>query len=364
MNDRLVMRRVRDEWLHEALFAGEWIDEAGARAGVEWLYALAGMRRPSVELYDSPRAMQERLIHGKPFAAFWKRSVEVLTGHESSNDVASAIHDIVEKHVCNLAWGPMMGDDRRRELAEEVRRRVAAPVFQATGHVWGVIERSLIDTYKMKFFRFSQHSLLTHLDAVAYCDLFCRIGLLQDDNFVRYTQFLKSGVFLSYWDHLFALVCPRPSVLRRNAQGRVHSEEGCAMGWSDGYRIYCLHGVPFHEGLWEKIVLRKLGFMDIMRIPNLERRFAALRMMDPDEMLREARAEIIHQSERGNSLYCVKTLFGGRREYFLRYTCPSTGKVYLKGIPREVAKKKNADEAQAWAHHFTLAEYLQMTAES
>jgi len=358
------MHGVRDEWLHEALFAGEWIDEAGAKEGIEWLYSLAGVRNPSVEIHESPRAIQERLICGESFPALLKRSAEVLTGHESYNYIASAIHKAVEKHVCNIEWRPMMGEDRRRKLVEEVRSRVAVPVHNATSHVSGVIERDLIDTLKMKFFRFSQHSLLTELDDVAYWDVFCRLGLLQDDNFGRYVQLLKSGVFLAYWENSFGLVCPRPSIIRRNAQGRVHSEDGCAMGWQDGYRIHCLHGIPFNEGLWEQVVLRKRGFIEVMRIPNLEQRIAALRMTDPDEMLRGAQAEKIHESERGNSLYCVQTLFGGRPEYFLRYACPSTGRVYLKGIPREVAKKKNADEAQAWAHHFTLAEYLQMTAES
>jgi hypothetical protein len=364
LKNRRIMHRVRDEWLDEALFAGEWIDEDGAHEGIEWLYSLAGMSKPAVEMYESPRAVQERLIGGESFAALLKRGAEVFTGQEPSNYIASAIHRAVEKHVCNSAWYPMMGEEKCRKLVAEVRSRVAVPVYQATTHVGDVIERDLMDTFKRKFFRFSQHSLLAQLDDVAYCDFFCRLGLLQDDNFDRHVQFLKSGVFLSYWYDSVALVCPRPSLIRRNTQGRLHSEEGWAMGWRDGYRIHCLYGIPFHEGLWEQVVLRKLRFTEVMGIPNIERRIAALRMMDPDEMLRGAQAEKIHESKRGNSLYCVKLFVGDRPGYVLRYACPSTGKVYLKGIPREVAKKKNADEAQAWTHHFTLSEYLQMTAES
>ena len=328
------MHRVRDEWLHEALFAGEWIDEDRAKEGVEWLYSMGGVRNPSVEMYESPRAVQERLISGESYATFLKRGAEVFTGHEPSNYIASAIHKAVEKHACNIAWCPMMGEERCRKLVEEVRSRVAVPVHHATSQVWGVIERDLMDTFKRKFVGFSQDSLLTQLDEVAYCDFFCRVALLQDDNFDRYVQFLKSGVFLSYWSDSVGLVCPRPSLIRRNAQGRVHSEEGWAMGWRDGYRIHCLHGIPFHEGLWEQVVLRKLSFIEVMRIPNIEQRIATLRMMDPDEMLRGAQAKKIHESERGNSLYCVKMFSGHRPEYVRRYTCPSTGKVYLKGIPR------------------------------
>src|SRR5947209_7650954 len=138
------MHRVRDEWLHEALFAGEWIDVDGAKEGIEWLYFRAGLSKPSVERYESPRAVQEHLICGESFATRLKRGAEVFTGHEPSNYIASAIHRAVEKHVCNIAWYPMMGEERCKKLVEEVRSRVAVPVHHATSHVFEVIERDLM----------------------------------------------------------------------------------------------------------------------------------------------------------------------------------------------------------------------------
>ena len=85
---------------------------------------------------------------------------------------------------------------------------------------------------------------------------------------------------------------------------------------------------------------------------------------DPDGFLRGVDAELVHKSERGNELYVVNEWYSdGSEAYFLRYMCPSTGRVYVKGLRPDIAWK-NADSAQAWSFGLTHDEYRNLTAES
>lgn len=52
----------------------------------------------------------------------------------------------------------------------------------------------------------------------------------------------------------FAMVSERPCILKRDAGGRLHSEDGPAIAWSDGWGVYFWHGLripPSHEWIIE-----------------------------------------------------------------------------------------------------------------
>jgi hypothetical protein len=102
-----------------------------------------------------------------------------------------------------------------------------------------------------------------------------------------------------------------------------------------------------------------------MTTSNEENDLETLKELDPDRFLERAGAVLVHKSGRGNELYLIRRWSDYYREaYFLRYSCPSTDRVYVKGIRPDIGTLRDADLAQAWSFGLTLEEYRNLAAES
>jgi hypothetical protein len=165
---------------------------------------------------------------------------------------------------------------------------------------------------------------------------------------------LKNGTMGFWFGEKDIIILPIPKI--KLSEAGLHSEKGPAIEW-ENEKYYFLHGVEFSEGLWEKIINKQLSLKEILEIKNIEQRMTALKYMDPEQLLKEANAELLDKSTRGNELYLIKGIF---REpaYFLKYKCPSTGRIYIKGVPPEIGQEKDSDLAQAWSLNLTKEEYL------
>jgi hypothetical protein len=64
-------------------------------------------------------------------------------------------------------------------------------------------------------------------------------------------------------------------------------------------------------------------------------------------------------SKRGNELYLIQNVFT-RDAYYLKYACPSTGRVYVSGIEPEVGEQGSADLSMAWKFGLTEKEYKEL----
>jgi hypothetical protein len=158
-------------------------------------------------------------------------------------------------------------------------------------------------------------------------------------------ELFRNGVFQYKFVKNKIIVLTLPQMIFKN--NRLHSETEPAIKWQKT-KLYFLHGVRFDEYLWKKVTKRKLKLKDILDIENIEQRMVALRMMDAEKLLKEAKAELIDKSSKGNELYVVEDIFR-QPAYFLKYQCPSTGRVYISGIKPQVAEtSKNADVCMAW----------------
>ncbi len=159
-------------------------------------------------------------------------------------------------------------------------------------------------------------------------------------------------VVLGYPHDIVVLVQP---VIEMTENGRFHSEKGPAIYWQD-WGMYFIEGVEFTKEEWEKIINKTLTLKDLLKLENIEKRRVVFTRMEPEKVLKEAKAKRLHKSKRGNELYLVKGIFSGDA-YFLKYKCPSTGRFYLKGIPPEIGREKDSDLAQAWSLGLTKKEY-------
>lgn len=127
----------------------------------------------------------------------------------------------------------------------------------------------------------------------------------------------------------------------------MHSVVGPAIAWRDGYELHYLWGVHFETELWEKVTKKTLPVKDVLAMENTEQRMAALKVYGANACLEGANAKLLDKSARGNELFVLKNLFS-KAQYALRYTCPSTGRVYVSFVPPEVGIDGKADRAMGW----------------
>ena len=156
---------------------------------------------------------------------------------------------------------------------------------------------------------------------------------------------------------------PTPLVLL-DKDNEFHSELKPAIKWKGGKEFYFLHGVRFEKDLFDKVVEKKLSGEEIMSMKNMEQRMIALKYADSEVMLRSLKGRMVEKSDRGNELWLVKDFMSFPDAYFLRYSCPSTGRIYVSGIDPEYAKGKTADECMSWKFGLKLQNYLSMKIES
>lgn len=73
-----------------------------------------------------------------------------------------------------------------------------------------------------------------------------------------------------WWPHHgFVVLTDRPTTIRRDPQGRFHSDHGPALTYDDGYNLYSWHGVTISA---DPDVIRDLKLDEIMKEPNSETR--------------------------------------------------------------------------------------------
>jgi len=154
-----------------------------------------------------------------------------------------------------------------------------------------------------------------------------------------------------------AIVILNPRRMEFNAAEEIHCADGSAVEFFDG-TSYCLwKGIPVPD----RWILEKdrLGLDDLISQKNIELRRILVEIAGYEKML--AKAKLVNSSKKGNELFVIPKVMNGKDLHLLRYSCPSTGRVYVKPVPDEFT---GADEAQAWSFGWTLEQYLSLDAES
>ena len=86
---------------------------------------------------------------------------------------------------------------------------------------------------------------------------------------------------------------------------------------------------------------------------------AALKVVGVENIIKGA--TLLDKSDRGNELYLVKNVFT-RDALYLKYTCPSTGRVYVSGVDPNLPH--NADACMAWKFNLTVEDYQRLENET
>jgi len=237
--------------------------------------------------------------------------------------------------------------------------------------VWASVEASVRDSVRASveasvrdsvrdYTNFSLYGNISDFSWTAFYDFFDRIGIdLKCPYFTPWKQLLRSGIYDMLQYKNICIVCIMPESLhRREARGPLHCEAGPAIRWDDGYELFYLHGVKFESDLFWSISKRTITPAEVLAIPNIEQRMAALRTLGADYALVSENSTLLSTSVLGHELYKVEKIVPNETHYALKYRCPSTERLYVSFVPPEVGRKGDPDEAMAWKFGLDKKQYL------
>lgn len=237
---------VRGEWLRVALSTRtDWRD---VRQLVAALYSALGLQPPnSVITFDSPR--EGLLAAARTTAGFTSKP------HNIRDEVRTRMRQQIISAV-------------RGKVRDEVRACVHQELRQQVRQLRDQIQAQLLSEFPHLFFKLDDAAFGLH-DApwLATCDFFSRIGVEGLSPALPWMALARAGAGWWWPFGSVAIVTAAPSVLKRDAENRLHCEFGPALAYPDGWAIWAIHGVS----IGKKVVTdpQGLGVEEIVHEPDL-----------------------------------------------------------------------------------------------
>jgi hypothetical protein len=189
-----LMKNVRDRYLLR-FFACEF-NENKAKAMIDFIYKLAKKPNPIKIILDSPLALQ------------WGANLLKNKGAQVRAQVGAQVGDQVET---------------------QVRAQV----------------RAQVGDQKLKYFDFAYNADTWDLNWIAFYDYFEQLKIVHHSLFHEYKSLIDANIFMNIEFEKVCLICRPPKYIKRDAQNRLHCENGMAIEFQDGWGLYYLHGRHF-----------------------------------------------------------------------------------------------------------------------
>ena len=205
-----------------------------------------------------------------------------------------------------------------------------------------------------------------------------KIGVIQNDDFLRFLGFLKKGIWSMRCFDQWCIVTEFPKKINRDDENKLHSIDGSSIEWKNKDKNYFIHGVSFKRELWEKVVTDDADPFEILKIQNQEQRQAALTVIPLQNILKRTKAcckssftrpniprrskECVVEYQKLNFNNQVKLfeIYGGYFNFeenmkIVNYFCPSTGREYFDFVPPHITR---ASESMAWKFDVKEQDYI------
>ena len=333
----ILMEKVKKEWLDKIFTTPLKLNKRKARSLIGWLYEFSKLEKPKIIFVDSPLAIQYacNMLKGQVYD-----QVSDQVSNQVRGQVRGQVYGQVSDQVSNQVRG---------QVSNQVRDQVSDQVYDQ------------VSDQKFEFFSFSSYGAVDDYGWLAFYDFFERLGIVKLKDFDKFRDLMNCGIYDMVQLKNYCVVCGLPEYILRDTNNNLHSLKGSAIKWKDGFELYYINGVNFKKELWDKVVRRELSATEILKLENMEQRYIALKIYGAESLLKELKATLIDKSEKGNELYALDKIIPNKSLRLLKYSCPSTGRVYTKFVPFEFNK---ADEAQAWSFSIQLKDYLSLNLES
>lgn len=188
----------------------------------------------------------------------------------------------------------------------------------------------------------------------SFYDYFQRIGILEsdDEEFNTIKEFLHSGIWATIMFEKLVVCIARPRIVKVDAQGALHSDNGPAIAFDDGYEEYAWHGTWVDE----KIIMHpeKITREDILAERNSEVSRAMAERLGWDEYMKRTETVLIHkwfdeQMKLHYELYDFKKRHGSLQPKLLKMESPElndgTRPYYIEPVPPQA---RTCQAARRW----------------
>ncbi len=222
--------RTMETWFNNA-YVRKDLNKDLIEDSICWLYSISGLKKPDIFYASSPLQCQSiasmiktRTQQNRITTTNLERHIRDTIGKQFNS--APLLPDLVDRKIRERACDQLSLVREGGDLVEEHLRRV------------------LKDTCE----KFSRDGIAA-FQWCGYHEFFEKIGVIKSNSsFDKYRNFIfDSGIFLSIYDKDHAIVCPNPSWAYFNKEIQLHSIDGPAISWGDGYKIFCLYGGAVNE---------------------------------------------------------------------------------------------------------------------
>ena len=329
-----LFKMIRDKWLN-MLFKPETIDinRKESDKGIKWLYKISGLKEPRILYLSSPLGAQ----------------------------ICANILNQVGSQVRSQVWGQVWSQVRS-QVGRQVRSQVLSQVGSQVGsQVRSQVESQVGRSSNTNFFDFCSYGNILDFGWCAYYDFFRKLKLVKNSKYNRFTKLLEAGIYDMIQLDRLCIVCEKPTMILRDEQNRLHSVSRLAIEWRDGFKLWFIHGIAFEFDEWKKAIDQTYSIQEVFGIKNIEKRYAVLSVYEPNKIIENIEATKISESKKGVLLFSSEKIIPRKTVKFLKYACPSTGRIYISFVPEGMT---DADVAMAWKFSLTKELYEELEQEA
>ena len=240
----LLIPKVREEWLGY-FYKNKGVDKKKAIQGVSWLYNFCGKKKPTVLFMDSPLGC-EIMKNLLKMGANIQDNIGDNIGANIRDNIGANIGANIRDNIWANIWdniGVNIGDNIRDNVRDNVRVNIRDNVRDNIGVNIGANIQANIGA-NIGAYHPSYYGNVSDYGWVAFYDFFYGLNFFTDykwDNFNKFKDLLKSGIYEINTFENVCIVCSMPKVIQNN-NNNLHSVNEAAVKFNDDFEMFFVNG--------------------------------------------------------------------------------------------------------------------------
>ncbi len=320
--------------------------------------------------------------NGKVFNAFCTilpkiKNVSFLS-EKSWSEIIKHNYFLIEKYVTILEKKKLLNQGIFKST-EKYRKFLLKNAYRETRYPTPRVPSGGAYTFEGRTHRYREHFLAQgYLDnGYAYTEAGKAKTYLQNalGKYSRYRQIKNSFKALKSLSGEYYYISEKVwifSVLPKISNLLINDKKSSTIKYNDGASIYEINNINMEEGLFNRIKDDKIIPEDYLH-RNIELRRMVFEVAGGDKMMKifNNPKSLGKSAKTGYELFKVNhSIFNGATRFFIKYKCPSTGRIYTKfvrpsttflnsnnDIASHHSKDKVIDTLMAESHHMTLDQF-------